>query len=209
MEQKNQLSGLTHSYMALRQAVGWIGILLPFVLMFGVYFLFDGRFIEKSISFYYHTGMRDVLVGALCAIGLFLFFYSGYNKWDDWAGNVAGFFAVCIAWFPGTESGPGNWVSHVHFIAATIFFLTLAGYSLFLFTKQGSDPTRQKKKRNVIYIICGLVMIACLIGLLLFYMLTPDGKEASGFVFVAESIALIAFGISWLTKGGAFFPDRN
>ena len=74
MEIKNKTSNLTHSYIALRQAVGWIGALLPFVMMFGVVLIFDGQFTERSISYYYHTGMRDVFVGALCAIGLFLFF---------------------------------------------------------------------------------------------------------------------------------------
>jgi hypothetical protein len=207
MEQKKGKSDLTHSYKALRQAVGWIGMLLPLVLMFGVFFLFDGNLMEKSISSYYYTGMRDVLVGALCAIGLFLFFYSGYDRWDDWAGNIAGFTAICVAWFPGTKEGTGNWVSTVHFISATIFFLTLAGYSLFLFTKKGQEVSSQKRHRNVIYIICGIVMVGCLAGLIIYYLLPHAGKK-SVFVFVVESVALIAFGLSWLTKGGALFPDK-
>lgn len=208
MESKDKKGSMTRSYLALRQSVGWIGMMLPLALMFGVFFLFDGKLFEKSISYYYHTGMRDVLVGSLCAIGLFLFFYSGYDGWDDWAGNLAGFCALCIAWFPGTKEGPGSWVSTVHFVSATIFFLTLAGYSLFLFTKKGPEVTRQKKKRNVIYIVCGLVMIACLTGLLVYY-LVPHERNASPFVFLAESLALIAFGFSWLTKGGAVIPDKT
>jgi len=207
MKSKDNKAGLTHSYRALRQSVGWIGMMLPLVLMFGVFFIFDGDLMERTISYYYYTGMRDVLVGALCAIGLFLLFYSGYDRWDDWAGNVAGFCAICIAWFPGIKEGPGNWVSTVHFASAIVFFLVLAGYSLFLFTKKGLIVTAQKKKRNVIYIVCGLVMVICLIGLLIYFLIPHDG-ERSSFAFLAESVALIAFGFSWITKGGAVFPDE-
>jgi len=75
MEKKNISSGLTYSYLALRKAVGWIGMLLPFVLMCGVSLIFKSDIKLQNISMYYYTGMRDVFVGALCAIGLFLFFY--------------------------------------------------------------------------------------------------------------------------------------
>jgi hypothetical protein len=122
----NRYSRHTYSYMTLRKAVGWIGLLLPFVLMFGGFFIFKGKFVESSISYYYHTDMRDVFVGALCAVALFLFFYSGYDKWDDWAGNQGGLFALGVAWFPTTKSGPGDWAGQVHLICALLFFIILA-----------------------------------------------------------------------------------
>lgn len=105
MEPKDKYLRHTYSYLALRKAVGWIGILLPFTLMLGVFFIFKGEIIQKSISHYYHSGMGDVLVGALCAVALFMFFYSGHDKWDDRAGNVAAIFAIGVAWFPTTEVG--------------------------------------------------------------------------------------------------------
>ncbi len=87
----NRYSRHTYSYMTLRKAVGWIGLLLPFVLMLGGYFIFKGKFVESSISYYYHTGMRDVFVGALCAVALFLFFtvdttngMTGQETWVDY-----------------------------------------------------------------------------------------------------------------------------
>ena len=73
MQQGDQHSNLTFSYLALRKAVGWIGILLPFVLMLGGRLIFREDFTLKNISLYYYTGMRNVYVGALCSIGLFLF----------------------------------------------------------------------------------------------------------------------------------------
>ncbi|MFU8842923.1 MAG: hypothetical protein ACNA7V_03845 [Bacteroidales bacterium] len=73
MNPDNQNNNLIHSYLALRTAVGWIGIMLPFTLVTGVILIFRERMIMHSISSYYYSGMRDVFVGALCAIALFLF----------------------------------------------------------------------------------------------------------------------------------------
>jgi len=208
MEPKGIYSNQTYSYLALRKAVGWIGILIPFTMMFGMFLMFNGKVIQISISHYYHTGMRDVLVGAICAIALFMFFYRGYDKWDDWAGNLTGLFAIGVAWFPTAEAGPNNWVGLVHFICAGSFFVTLAAISLFLFTRKGLSPTRRKVNRNRIYVICGLVIIACLIAILIYFNFINNDKAESSFVFWAETIALIAFGLSWLTKGGTICPDN-
>jgi len=197
----------TYSFMALRKAVGWIGILIPFTMMLGMFLIFDGKTIQQSISHYYHTGMRDILVGAICAIALFMFFYRGYDKWDDWTGNMTGLFALGVAWFPTSETVPNNWVGSVHFFCAALFFLTLAGVSLFLFTKKSRNPTSRKLTRNIIYIICGVVIILCLIAIQIYFHFISNNKEESTFVFWAETVALIAFGLSWLTKGGTLYPD--
>lgn len=198
----------TYSYLALRKAVGWIGILLPFCLITGMLLIFKGEIIQKSISLYYYTGMRDFFVGAICAIALFLLFYKGYDRVDNRAGNLAGFFAIGIALFPTTESGPLNWVGIVHLICASAFFIIIAGFSLFLFTRKGSLPTARKLKRNKIYIACGLIIITCLLSIMVFFIFIEKNKPDSSYVFWAETLALIAFGISWLTKGGTLYPDN-
>jgi hypothetical protein len=91
-----------------------------------------------------------------------------------------------------------------------LFFLILASFSFFLFTKTAKDkgPTRQKKKRNVIYRICGLVMVASLTATVIFMAIRDDNSKFP-FVFLGETIALVAFGISWLTKGEAIYPDKK
>lgn len=209
MDNADEYFNQIHSYLTLRKAVGWIGILLPFVLVFGVFLFFGGKPVLKTISLYYHSGMRDVFVGSICAIALFLFFYRGYSKWDNLAGNLAGFFALGVALFPTVKEGPENWAGIVHFISATFFFLILAAFSLFLFTREKPSPSRQKKKRNQIYVVCGLTMIASLATIMIYFVFFDFNTSESCFVFWAETIALIAFGVSWLTKGGAIYPDRN
>jgi hypothetical protein len=208
MDPKEKYSRHTYSYLALRKAVGWIGMLLPFILMFGVLLINKGGVIQKSISHYYYTDMRDVFVGSLCAIALFLFFYSGYDKWDDWAGNVAGFFAIGVAWFPTTDVGPSNVIGKIHFVCASFFFLTLSVFAMVLFRKKKENPTTQKLIRNKIYLICGFIMIACLIAIVIYYNFIYKNSSKYCFVFWAESIALIAFGISWLVKGGTLYQDK-
>ncbi|MFO7573833.1 MAG: hypothetical protein R6W67_01570 [Bacteroidales bacterium] len=196
----------TYSYLALRKAVGWTGILLPFILMLGNTILFGGPFPGKSISLYYHTPMRDVFVGGLCAVALFLFFYAGYSRLDNISASLTGFFALLVAWFPASETGMGGIVNIIHFTAAAIFFILLALFSLFLFTRKDDDPTPEKLKRNVIYIICGVVMLVCLVAMLVFFLISGD-YGSSAFIFWAETAALIAFGVSWLTKGGTLYAD--
>lgn len=207
MSQADKYLHQTYSYLALRKAVGWIGILFPFVLVFGAVIIFCEPLIQRSISYYYHTGMRNVFVGVLCAEALFLFFYVGHDKRDDWAGNIAAIFAIGVAWFPTTKVGVDT-IGVIHYVCAVGFFLTLAYFSIFLFTLGGEKPSRQKLNRNRIFKICGYLMLACLLAMLI-YKLSPAKDSKIPFVYWAETIALIAFGISWLTKGGALYPDKK
>jgi succinate dehydrogenase/fumarate reductase cytochrome b subunit len=212
MELEERYSRLTHSYLDLRKTVGLIGIALPFVLMGGLRLFFNAEETPTSISHYYHTSMGDVFVGALCAVALFLFFYSGHDKKDDWLGNIAGFFAIGVAWFPTTKmAGDLDTTGIIHYTCAAIFFLCLAVFSLVLFTKTKTENgikqemSTQKKARNMIYKGCGIIILLCLVAIVLH---KSFGIHAS-LVFWAETVALAAFGLSWLTKGEAFFTDKE
>jgi hypothetical protein len=208
---KSSLPDQTYTYLALRKAVGWIGISLPFALMTGMSLIFKGDIIQKTISQYYYTGMRDVLTGALCAIALFMFYYKGYDKWDNRIGNLAGIFALGIAWFPTSPTEPQDTIGNIHFICASVFFIILAGFSLFRFTltEKGKSRTKQKLNRNVIYRACGMVMLVCLISIVIYFKFFLEASPGSHFIFWGETIALIAFGVSWLTKGGTLYPDKR
>jgi len=208
MDSKDKYSRLTYSYLDLRKAVGLIGILLPFVLMLGLLLFFNQENTPASISHYYYTSMRNVFVGALSAVALFMFFYSGHDILDDWTGNVAGFFAIGVAWFPTTEIvGQNDFIGIIHYISAGIFFLSLAVFSLFLFTKTKDELTKtdRKKTRNKIYITCGIIILLSMI-IIAFYKLLG---LPSNTVFWAETVALVAFGFSWITKGGTLYPDKE
>jgi hypothetical protein len=211
MKPKDKSTDQIYTYLALRKAVGWIGIVLPLALMTGMALIFKGDVIQKTISQYYYTGMRDVLTGSLCAIALFMFYYKGYDKWDNRIGNLAGIFALGIAWFPTSPTEPQDVIGNIHLISASMFFIILAGFSLFRFTLTEKDKrlTKQKLNRNIIYRICGFVMLLCLVSIVFYYKLFQSATSPSNFVFWGETIALIAFGVSWLTKGGTLYPDKR
>jgi hypothetical protein len=211
MKLKDKKADQTYTYLALRKAVGWIGILLPFALMTGMSLIFKGDIIQKTISQYYYTGMRDVLTGSLCAIALFMFYYRGYDKWDNRIGNLAGIFALAIAWFPTSPTEHQDIIGNIHLISASAFFILLAGFSLFRFTLTEKEKhlTKQKLNRNIIYRTCGVLMLACLLSILIYFRFFQSTTAHSNFVFWSETIALIAFGVSWLTKGGTLYPDKR
>ena len=204
------------SYMTLRQLIGYLGITLPFVVSLGACWIFKDR-MQPSISGYYYTGIRDVFVGMLCAIGIFLFSYRAFGKADDIAGNLACLFALGVAWFPTapvpeeTASASARLIGHFHLGFAALFFLTLSYFCLFLFTKTDSpNPTRRKRQRNGVYRFCGGVMIACLVAMVIVHLLpkaSQDWTDSHHIIFWLESVAIVFFGISWLTKGEAILGD--
>lgn len=201
-------SAQIHSYLSLRKAVGWIGILLPFVLVLGNILIFGEREVLTNMSVYYHTGMRDIFVGAICAIALFLFFYRGYDRWDDRSADLAGIFALGVAFFPTVKDGPWDWSAWIHFISAAGFLVILALISLFLFTRGEYHPSEMKRKRNLVYRVCGIIMLASLASIEVFFLFFDGINSGSRFVLIAETVTLMAFGISWLTKGGTLYPDK-
>jgi hypothetical protein len=176
--------------------------------------------VQPTISAYYHTMMGDVFVGFLCAYAMFLFAYAGYDKSDSRPSNLAGFLALGIVLFPADLGAVvrgctmRGWYTNetIHLICAASFFLVLTYFSLFQFTKthSGQAPQGQKMKRNRVYKVCGYVMLACL-ALIALYRLWLDGvfPQLSRIkpVFILESLALLAFGVSWLTKGETIWTD--
>ena len=191
--------------------------MLPFVLAFGNWII-SRNGLEDSLSSYYHTGMGDVFVGILFAMGLFLFSYKGYTRWDDFAGDLACLFAIGVALFPTTPQNSPSDVAlvfgKIHLAFAALLFLTFAYFALFLFTKTDPDrpPTRRKRQRNVVYRACGAAIVLS-IALIVIVNLLPS-EIASPIklykpVFLLEAIAVVAFGVSWLFKGEALLRDET
>ena len=208
---------LALSYVTLRKVIGVLGTLLPFVVSLGGLVVF-GKGVQSSISSYYYTGMRDVLVGTLFAIGFFLYSYE-YDRADGIAGKAAFAFALGVALFPTTPDGdasnPAKIIGGLHLIFAALFFLTLSYFCLFLFTKthaNGYPPmTVRKMQRNNIYKVCGYVMIGCILLMGIYNLLGEAGSRLEAFhlIYWLEAIAIVAFGISWLTKGEAILKDES
>ena len=204
---------LVLSYLGLRKAIGLIGMTLPFVLAFGKV-AFESPGLQSSVSAYYYTVMRDVFVGSMCAMAIFFMSYRGYGRQDALAGKLACVFALGVALFPvaplGSEIAHERLVGAVHLLSATCFFLTLAYFSLALFRKTSpvTAPTPQKLQRNAVYTACGYTILACVALVVLARLLGWEQAHRSlAPVFWLEAVAIVAFGLSWLTKGEAILQD--
>ncbi len=219
------------SYYTMRRAIGILGITLPLILLAGSS-LFGGCKEEQvSISAYYHTNMRNIFVGFNCAVALFLFAYRGHDQMDNLAGYLGCIFVLGVAFLPCTISAPdlpclvpaspqNPLVGKLHNLCALMYFIVLIVYSLFLFPKTHMDMVtgekmfmgRQKRKRNVVYYACGSIMVVALLLIVVHMWFLDDlypGLERLNPVFWLESIVLLSFGLSWLTKGQLFFRDEN
>lgn len=193
------------SYLTLRKSIGITGMLLAGLVALGG--IFAGLPLQDSISAYYWTTSQDILVGTLAIAGAFLLSYRGYDNLDRIITAIAGVFALGIALFPvaGHVSGPTAYfqlpasvTNILHFVFSGGFFVLLAYMSYFQFTKG------KNRSRNRVYRICGIAIIAAFVTLILFKVLFPTFSVQYNVVFWMEAVMLIAFGISWLTKGKVF-----
>jgi len=219
------------SYYTMRKAIGILGITFPLILVAGSFLFGDCEEVQRSISTYYYTNMRNIFVGFNCAVAFFLFAYRGHDWMDNLTGYLGCIFVLGLAFLPCNINTPNPpclipvtaqnpLVGKLHNISAIFYFTILIVYSLFLFPKTHMDMVtgekmfmgQQKKKRNMVYYICGSIMTSSLL-LIISYMwfLKNQYPALEGFnpIFWLETIMLLSFGISWLTKGQLIFRDDN
>lgn len=252
-QKENIYDDHTYSYLALRRAVGLLGVTLPLILIlvnqvakpynyldferqqkhvkdsahlyhpqFGDSLRLGQKYapnvmcyqdhtVQNSISHYFHTPARSTFVGVLCAVAIFMFFYTGYDYWDNYLGNAVAIAALGVAFFPtctGLDICPvkGTYCT-IHLISGGSFFLFLGIFAFARFTR--TDPnksvTPEKVRRNKFYKACGLIIWACLL-LMILYTNPKLGLETyfpRYTIFTLEWVALFFFGASWLVKGNA------
>lgn len=190
------------TYFALRVGIAIIGAALPVVLWLGG-LLGEGDPLRGSMSAYYHSGMRDVFVGALIAIGAFLYLYKGFSTAENVALNVAGIMAVGVALFPTADVGaPRGTVSTLHGVFAVVFFAAIAYVALTRATDTLSlirDTDKAESLRRV-YRTLGVLMIASpAIAVVLSFTLRP-GAPWGSIVFFVEAAGVWVFAAYWLAK---------
>jgi hypothetical protein len=211
------------SYMTMRKFVGGIGILLPFVLYVGNQII--GYGVQPSMSGYYYTPMRNIFIGALCALAIFLITYDGWDRADTVITNVAGIGTVGTALCP---TSPVNATGHQAVVG--IFHLSFAGFTFVLlavmslrfakrvptpaglsfwqrvcyalgFTPPGSSRTTTAEL--VTYRVSGFTLLVCLA------LIYPMSKVYSDSLLVLEMIMLVSFGVAWLVKGTTLLRGKD
>jgi hypothetical protein len=135
--------------------------------------------------------------------------------------KMSGIFALGMIFFPtamfsGKAVRVGMFLiddsisANIHLMFSTLFFLALSFNSLFLFTKRHPGVMgKEKKRRNIIYRFCGIVMLLAIVCITIYtFLLRGTFLAAMNPVPILESVALFAFGISWLVKGHTLFKDK-
>lgn len=212
---------LVLSYYRVRQALGIMGLLLPALLILGGLVSLGG--VEPSISDYYHTILRDLYVGTLTAIAVFLIAYPGHlrttDEWlsDDIITTIAGIAALGVAFLPNeprlgqatlatvTQQMLGAHLAAIgHYVSAVIFLGGLGTICLRKFARTASPGRRR------IYRGCGWIILAMTLATLVaswFKIRGPAGPQAVVndlmLVLWCEAIAVWAFAVAWLVKGRA------
>lgn len=200
----------------LRCIIGWLGMLLPWIVLI-LSLAFGYNFPDSISATYFVDPCITPFMIILGSAGILLFTYKGYDPVDDILNTAAGIFGLGVCLFPcaaklgniGTFQLPSSISDVIHMISAIGFFGILAYNSLFQFTKGTANPTPNKKKRNIIFRICGIGMIVSFI----FMPLASFGIIAiPHIIWIIETVALAFFGVSWLTKADCYpwlFCDKK
>ncbi len=207
---------LIMSYLLMRVLIGVIAVLLPFALILANWII--GHGVQSSVSGYYYTPMRNIFVGSLCAIGVFLISYDGYDLTDRTITDVAGLCAICIACFPTTPAHQPTarqvLIGDLHLTFACTAFVLLSVMAFRFAKRQPTPPGLTWWRRvqyafgftgpgdsqalaweRVVYRVSGGVILACVI------LIYPLSNAAAHSLLVLETIMLVSFGLSWFVKG--------
>jgi hypothetical protein len=222
-------NNLVFSYLTLRNLIGCFGMALPLVLAIHPKRVSAFYGFEPSISDYFYTDRGDILVVFLSIISVFLLTYKGYTTGERILTILAAIAGMGVAFVPtgmacgecyaSVHTKSGGLIGSLaglglHFISAATFLLSLAVMSLVYFPKTNDKGSlvpvdgrmSQKAKRNVVYKITGWIMVLSVMLLGVYFLLKPQLGEFP-VVYLLESIAVEAFGMSWLTKGETLWPD--
>jgi hypothetical protein len=208
-------SRYVRSYLIMRILVGALGVALPFMLVLGHGLAFDGEpFPRDSLSAYYYSGMRELFVGTLSAIGVFLITYKVADRTlDNTLSAVAGVAAGAVALFP-TEApthtvplsplqerlGEGV-VGTIHYGAAVVFIVSLAVISYFYGVREGARDPRQGKRSPVLWRRYHWSCAGGIAAALLWILVTELAGGPSKSLLIGEAVSVWAFGASWFMKG--------
>lgn len=207
-------------YLWLRVLIGLLGILLPVVLLAGDGLLLAGPFAARgSLSAYYHSGMRDIFVGFLFAIGVFLLTYKAFEvDLENLLSALAGLAALVVAVFPTDRPaqvkasspetplqealGEGA-VATVHYTAAAFLIVSLGVISVFFGIREGRRRARAGNWPPLAWRWFHWVCAIAIAGACLYIVLANSAHvlDDNYSLLIGETVAVVAFGVSWLAKG--------
>ena len=217
---------LVVSFLTTGRAIAFLGLFLPASML--VWSLLTRSSIRGSLSEYYYTPVRDLMVGTLITMAVFLWSYRGFSDRDDdlradrRVGKIAAAAAVIIAFAPITPRnddrctlvqciiGPQS-AALVHSVGAAVFFICLAIFCLVLLPRS-AIRSQGVVTRVRIYLSCGWLIVAASAFIAAWQFLPARVVFALGHfrpVFWAEALAIVAFSFAWIVRGRALEASIN
>jgi len=215
----------TISENALLYSVGLMSIALPIVVAL-ISWISAEVSQQESISAYYYTPLRDILMGTLFAIAGFLLFYNGYKHKpgetvsDRTLSLIAAIGLAFVVIFP--TSAPANdtsvipslakfftdgFIQWTHRIGAIAFMTALGIMALVNFRranfsgkKLAANRLQQQKMEHMIYVVAGVIMLGCVALMISQRLFNGDKMFFDNATFWFEAAGIMAFGVAWLTK---------
>lgn len=191
----------------LRCWIGWLGMSLPWIVL--ALSLSFGYGWPGSISAtYFIDPCITPFMIILGSASILLFNYNGYSPLDNLLNSLAGVCGLGVCLFPcaatyaervGTFQFPTEVSDTFHLVSSIGFFGILAYNSLFQFTKGSDNPTPKKRKRNIVFRVCGVGMVLSFLAIIPCTLFPVP--HATWWI---EMFALTFFGISWLTKANCY-----
>lgn len=182
-------------YRILRLLLGIVAFALPLAV------LIVARTPLPSISASYYTAARDIFVGTLFVIAIFLVAYQGHKPIENWIANLGAGAAIVAALFPTScdqcETTP---ISTIHLIAGATLFLVIAYFCLGPFRQSAKSKKGPDAMQRVgLYSVCGWVIILSIlfIGMAPFAFAAAVGNGWA-VTFWGEFISMWAFGLAWI-----------
>lgn len=217
---------MENSYYQLRRNLGYLALIFPFMLVGLSLITAKGcnEFILPTISDYYHTNLRNVFIGTICAMAVVLWSHHVEDFRERILHKLAAICAILVGFAPTGKCdfaclstcgvNHEELVSKVHYIFAAMFFIILAFLSFKIFAEKERGANRSSRYRIKVYRICGTGIFFSIV-LIAFYQLYLKGngydydQKFLPPTFALESISLVLFAIAWLVQGELLFQNNK
>ena len=177
--------------------IGVTALAVPIVLP-----LVGGYAGHYSISYFYHVAAtRDLFVGLLWALGLFLVLFQGFGRAENLLLTAAGALLIGVAMVPTdieqcTENTPFSWHEVFAFAFFACLFVVALGFSKRRLTYILWPPMRARFARA--YNLAGCLMIG--LPLAAWGLSRWQGRDCGHAIYWIEAAAIAAFAFYWFVK---------
>jgi hypothetical protein len=204
----------------IKELLGWLGLLLPYVLLSSNAILLSynkktNDILLPSISDYHYSYVGIVFTGILMAFGLLLISYKGMLEentfWtDNRITNIAGVLAIVVVCIPTRmdkvsamitpNAHNADLYSTLHLSAAGLFLVLIGVLSFSKFSKSTKRDVHHSRRKKL-YKLCGVGVWLSVATLVVMFLFSHYGEFEMGYwVFILEAVALLFFGTAWLVK---------